>query len=313
MPLKKVVGKNVHTNVPEVPMTTSLFTLLKMLKNGFVYQRRLALERELGNDTLECKEVVSLIENEGLMKSVDGFGKCCEMLVQDFIVNIPMDCDNKKSKEYIKVYVGGRCVEFSPEVINMFMGRCGDEQAEVEGTDNTVYKELAAKQVSQWLRKGKLSGSKLSVKYVVLHRIGATNQVPTNHTSTIATGLGKFIYIVGTKTKFDFGSYIFGQTLKHASTFAVKIHIVFPSLICGGKLNQHPGILISSDTTSKRKSLISLHYRLFVGIRVPNIVMTSRKETVNSTSKDGIIVELKDTCKVLDETIKTCTEKKIRL
>lgn len=55
------------------------------------------------------------------MKSVDGFGKCYEILAKEFIVNIPMDCDNKKSKEYIKVYVRGRCVEFSPEVINTFM------------------------------------------------------------------------------------------------------------------------------------------------------------------------------------------------
>lgn len=105
------------------------------------------------------------------MKSVVGFGKCYKVLVKEFIVNIPTDCDNKKSKEYKKVYVRGRCVEFSPEVINRFMGRCDDEQAEVEVIDNTVYKEITAKQVSQWPRKGKLSASKLSVKYVGLHMI----------------------------------------------------------------------------------------------------------------------------------------------
>lgn len=73
-----------------------------------MYQRSLALERELGKDALECKEVVSLIENAGLMNSVVGFAKCYERLVKEFI--IPMDCDNKKSKGYIKVYVRGRCV-----------------------------------------------------------------------------------------------------------------------------------------------------------------------------------------------------------
>lgn len=31
-------------------------------------------------------------------------------------------------------------MEFSLEVINRFMGRCKDEQAEVEVTDNTVCK-----------------------------------------------------------------------------------------------------------------------------------------------------------------------------
>lgn len=87
--------------------------------------------------------------------------------------------------------------------------------------------------MSQWLRKGKTSASKLSVKYVVLHRIRVANWIPINHTSTIATGLGKFIYIVGTKTKFDFRSYVFEQTLKHASTFAVKMPIAFSSQIYG--------------------------------------------------------------------------------
>lgn len=98
--------------------------------------------------------------------------------------------------------------------------------------------------------------------------------------------MGKFIYIVGTKTKIEFGSYVFERTLKHASVFAVKMHIAFPSLICGIVLSQNPGILISFDTTSKRKSLLSLHYRLFVGTHVSNIVMTSGKETASSTSKN---------------------------
>ncbi|XP_050897938.1 uncharacterized protein LOC127104835 [Lathyrus oleraceus] len=260
----KIFGKKVPTNVPEVSINNiSFHSVENVEKWKFVYQKRLALERELGKDSLECKAVVGLIKNAGLMKSVSGFGKCYEMKVKDFIMNIPTNCDNKKSKEYIKVYMRGRCMEFSPEVINRFIGRCKDEQAEVEVIDNTVCKEITTKQVSQWLRKGKLSASKLSVKYVVLHRTGTTNWVPTNHTSTIATGLGKFIYIVGTKTKFDFGSYVFEKTLKH-----------------------HPGILINSDVTSKRESPISLRYRLFAGIHVPKIVMTSGKETVSSTSKD---------------------------
>lgn len=156
------------------------------------------------------------------MKSVAGFGNCYEMLVKEFIVNISKDCDSKMSKEYNKVYVRGKCVEFSPEVINRFMGRSKEEQVEVEVTDNSICMDITAKQVKQWPRKGKLSPNRLSVKYVLLHRIGAANQVPTNHTSTIATGLGKFIYIVGTKATFDFGSYVFEQTMKHAYCFPLS-------------------------------------------------------------------------------------------
>lgn len=130
------------------------------------------------------------------------------------------------------------------------------------------------------------------MKYDVLHSIGAGNWDPTNHTSTIDTCLGKFIYIVGNKTKFYFGSYVFEQTMKHASTFAVKMPIVFPSLIYGTILSQHPMILINSDAASKRESPLSLNYRLFARTRVSNIVITSDKEAASSTSKDGIIVNV---------------------
>ncbi|XP_050889927.1 uncharacterized protein LOC127095256 [Lathyrus oleraceus] len=262
-PLKKVVGKKVPVNVLEVPIDNiSFHSVENVEKWKYVYQRRLDLERELGKDALECKEVVSLIENVGLMKSVAGFGKCYKILLKEFIVNIYKDCDNKRSKEFRKVYVRGKCVEFSPEIIN---------------------------------------------------RIGAANWILTNHTSTIVIGLGKFIYTVETKTKFDFGSYVFEQTLKHASTFVVKMPIAFPSLICGIILSQHPVILISSNATSKREFPLFLHYRLFAGTHVPGVVMTYGNKSSSFTSRTRIIAELKDTCKTLDETIKAYTEKKSML
>ena len=108
-------------------------------------------------------------------------------------------------------------------------------------------------------RKGTLSVGCLSVKYAVLHRIGAAHSVPTNHTSSIDIGLGKFIYIVGTKSSFDFGSYVFDQTMKHVSSYVVKMPISFPSFICGVILRQHPSILISYDNICKREPPLSLH------------------------------------------------------
>ncbi|XP_050888660.1 uncharacterized protein LOC127093800 [Lathyrus oleraceus] len=235
------------------------------------------------------------------------------MLVRELIVNTPTECDENKSKEFRKVFVRGKCVEFSPNVNNRYVGRFEDEQPEIEVTDNQVCKEITAKQVIQWPRKGKLPTGKLSVKYAILHRLGVANWVPTNHTSTIAIGLGKFIYVVGTKTNFDFGNYVFEQTLKHAGTCVMKMAIAFTSLICGIILSQHPSILNSVDVASKRESPLSLHYRLFVGIHVLDIVLTSSKESSSSTSKVGLVAKLKDICKALDDTIKTFTKRNIKL
>jgi hypothetical protein len=69
--------------------------------------------------------------------------------------------------------------------------------------------------------------------------------------------------------------------------------------------------LAENDVASKRESPFSLHYKLFAGTHVPDIVMRSGKEIASSTSKEGIIEELKAMSKTLEETIRTSTERKI--
>ena len=152
---------------------------------------------------------MELISFAGLMKTVTRFAKCYKTLVKEFIVNTLIYCVDHRSKEYRRVFVRGRCVEFSPTIINIYLGRSEDDYYELEVTDNQVCKAITANQVSDWPMKNKLPVSKLSVKYAILHRIGDVNWVPTNHTSTITVGLGKFVYVVGNKKLFDYGAYIF--------------------------------------------------------------------------------------------------------
>lgn len=161
--------------MPTIPIDNIYFHPIENVEKWkFLYQRRLALEGELGKDAFECKDVMNLIKNVGLIKSMAGFWNYYEMLVKKFIVNVTKDCDNKRSKEYKKSML----------------------------------------EESVWIFLLKLS-------------IGS--------------------------------------------------------------------------------------YRLFARSHIPEIVVTSGKEASSSTSRKGIIVELKDTCKALDKTIKSYTEKKIIL
>ncbi|KAH1246820.1 hypothetical protein GmHk_06G016833 [Glycine max] len=311
----KKSGKKVPGNVPDAPLDNISFHSIGNVERWkFVYQRRLALERELGRDALDCKEIMDLIKAAGLLKTVTKLGDCYESLVREFIVNIPSDITNRKSDEYQKVFVRGKCIRFSPAVINKYLGRPTEGVVDIAASEHQIAKEITAKQVQHWPKKGKLSAGKLSVKYAILHRIGTANWVPTNHTSTVATGLGKFLYAVGTKSKFNFGNYIFDQTIKHSESFAVKLPIAFPTVLCGIMLSQHPNILNNIDSVKKRESPLSLHYKLFEGTHVPDIVSTSGKAAASgAVSKDDLIAELKDTCKVLEATIKANTEKKMEL
>ncbi|XP_050914610.1 uncharacterized protein LOC127129480 [Lathyrus oleraceus] len=139
------------------------------------------------------------------------------------------ECADGRSKEFRKVYVRGKCVTFSPSVINQYLGRADEEQPELEVTDNTVCQVITAKQVRMWPLKGKLVASQLSVKYAMLHKVGAANWVPTNHKSTVSVALGKSIYAVGTKARVNYGAYIFDQTMKHAGSFSHVPDIVLTS------------------------------------------------------------------------------------
>ncbi|XP_050875725.1 uncharacterized protein LOC127079386 [Lathyrus oleraceus] len=104
----------------------------------YVIQRRVAIERELGQEAVEVKEVINLIKNAGLIKTVVTLPQCYEGLVKKFIVNIPEDIHDKNSREFCKVFVRGKCVKFSPSVINKFLGRGMDGGVDLETTDNEV-------------------------------------------------------------------------------------------------------------------------------------------------------------------------------
>ncbi|KEH32869.1 envelope-like protein, putative [Medicago truncatula] len=240
---KSTVKKGTQT-VANVPIDKVSFHLLEFaLRWKFIYHMRVAVERELSEETVKIKEVMEQIKEARLMKTVCNLGDCYEKLVKEFVVNIPEDYDNPLSREYQKVYVRGECINFSPNIINRFLGLAEEDFVELEATDNQISMEGTANKVRTWPKKEKISSEKLSVKYVILNRIGAANWIPTTDTLDIATGLAKFIYAVDTRVKMNFGRYIFDQTIRHAKTDAVRLPIAFPSLLCSIILDQHPGLV----------------------------------------------------------------------
>ncbi|KAK2428719.1 hypothetical protein QL285_027218 [Trifolium repens] len=305
---KKKARRSIPQNVPDVPMDNVSFHFsASAAKWKFVYHRRLALERELSDEALECKEVMDLILQAGLMKTVSGLGRCYEKLVKEFTVNIGEACDNRLNKEFHQVFVRGKCVKFSPAVINAYLGRREDGYPGFEPTNNQVCKTITANQVKVWPLKGKVRSVMLSVKYAILNRIGAVNWVPTSHTSTIATSLAKFIYAIGTGADVDFGSLIFDQIVEHGKSWAVKLVIAFPSLIYGIILDQHTNILLPGDVPCKRESPMTLSYKLFEGKHAADIAVPPKKvapagkAASSSMNRKTMIISMEAAVKALDE------------
>jgi hypothetical protein len=122
------------------------------------------------------------------------------------------------------------------------------------------------------------------------------------HSSDIATYLTQFIYTIGTKTKMDYGRYIFYQTVKHAKNDAVKFPIGFPTLLCSIMLDQHPDLITSVDLPKKRESPLTIHQKLFGYNHVPDIAGTSKfVPSAKVMTKQDIMDALNDTCVMLDE------------
>ncbi|XP_058786365.1 uncharacterized protein LOC131660992 [Vicia villosa] len=114
-PKKKVSTSKLAASVPEVPIDNISFHYpSSVLRWKFVYQKRHALERELAQNFLEYDEIMNLIHEARLMKTVTHLSKCYDVLVKEFIVNLHENCGNKETEEYLKVFVRGNVLTSHP-------------------------------------------------------------------------------------------------------------------------------------------------------------------------------------------------------
>ncbi|MCI00315.1 envelope-like protein, partial [Trifolium medium] len=89
-------GRKIPQNIPSVPIDNISFHHEESASRwNCVYNRRLSLKRELGKEALECQEIMHLIKEAGLLKTVWGMRDYYEKLVKEFL-----DCDDPLSKEF---------------------------------------------------------------------------------------------------------------------------------------------------------------------------------------------------------------------
>ncbi|XP_057444325.1 uncharacterized protein LOC130736518 [Lotus japonicus] len=213
--------------------------------------------------------------------------------------------------------VRGQCVIFSPAIINKALERSVVEFVEEELSLDTIAEELTGGKVTKWPAKKLISTGYLTVKYAILNRIGVVNWIPSNHTSAVSTMLPKLIYYIGTEIHFDFGSFVFTQTLKHAETCAVKLPVSFPSLLTAIILKQHPHILGVNDVPFPRGNPITLDHRLFLEPHVLDIDLPSNRTSVpasmSASGTKSVLSELEDISKELQETIRVAAARKLKV
>ncbi|XP_057452952.1 uncharacterized protein LOC130744818 [Lotus japonicus] len=296
----RVKGKKIPLNIPNAPKDNVSFHSAEFaMRWKFVFHRRIVFQRELSEEALSYTEIIGLLEQAGLMKTVKGLDKCFIQLIREFIVNIHSNCDNEDIIEYIKVFVRGKGADFSLEVINTYLGRSPDVVTEQELDLDRVANTLTGKSIKKWPKKGLLPYGKLTAKYAVLYKIVTENWMATQHLSGVTPPLAIILYLIRTGGDFDFGNFVYEQTLKLAGSFAVKLPILFPCLLSRLIVHQYPNIVRAEEPLGKKPLPLMFDYRLSVGTRVPDIMLSAAKGTLKSSgtkahgsSKEDVWTEL---------------------
>lgn len=102
------------------------------------------------------------------MKVVSDIGHFYPKLVKEFIVNLSKGF-NDAGSEFNKVRLRGHYFGFSPTIINECMWRGKLISISHIPSLNTITQKITGNVHDDWLAKGPLTASSLSVKYVILN------------------------------------------------------------------------------------------------------------------------------------------------
>ncbi|VFQ80717.1 unnamed protein product [Cuscuta campestris] len=190
-------------------VATSLF--LDIVKKSIIPQRNLDV-----SDLRKKTNLLPTLRSNKLLKSVTLPGSYVKKVIQEFYCNLTESCVTEDDTSYQKVFVRGKLYDFSPSVINSFLGT--DPNPVITPIDEeTVWRDLTNGLKDYQHRKSKVPSSVLKSSYALLLRIAAFHWMPTTHTNNVPLCIATLIYRIKNNVPFDLGRVVFDQVMAFAA------------------------------------------------------------------------------------------------
>ncbi|XP_019186460.1 PREDICTED: uncharacterized protein LOC109181161 [Ipomoea nil] len=199
-------------------------------------KRELLLEKSIDEDNLlsNCN-ILSLLRDQYLLRSVQKMGPYSQKLTAEFYTNLSGESSTRDSSHYHQVFIRHKWYDFGPEEINAYLGRSNivDDIDDASDPDlNLLATTLTHNNIVKW-PKGGFQSQKLTTVYSVLLRIAATNWLPGVNKSIVSDKMALLLYKVRNRIDVDLGSIIFSHIMSFTKKKEAKVHLPFPSLIFG--------------------------------------------------------------------------------
>lgn len=185
-------------------------------------------ERKIDEVSFSQYNIVDLLKNRNLMKTVYAIEPYAESGVRYFYTNLLKSFGNPCSNNCGKVYVRGKVFTVSTGLINEYLGTKDVETEACVENLNEVAHVITGGRTKKWSTP--FRASTLSHLYSVVHKIMTSNWIATSNTDVVTKSHGLLLYRIGLGLPFNLGKAIFDQI----ASLAWRNHqgiLPFPSLI----------------------------------------------------------------------------------
>ncbi|XP_019173797.1 PREDICTED: uncharacterized protein LOC109169370 [Ipomoea nil] len=234
-------------------------------------RRELIVQRSVDENQLNSVcDILPLLSEVGLMKTVTSICLYSKLLTYDFYCNLNEEIDNLTGTRCMQIFIRGKWYIFGPNMINEYYDLKGVDEDEITDWD-LVARTLTGGQTPVWPTGDidTLSNSKLTSKYVILHRIALHNWLPSAHFHTVGKQLAALLFRIGTKMSIDLGKWIFYHFLTLIHPREQKVRLPYPNLIFGVLTTQ--GLVPMPSEIISPTLLYTVDPRLLIGKHIRDV------------------------------------------